>query len=101
MSRIDPEERVTQAAVIRLFTQELGYSYLGNLKHETDNSNIREDDLRAFLEEGGWSWAKKREGQTDPFIGKAPDNHSHKLDRKTEKISGERRIRQLQEGFFE
>ena len=29
--------------------------------------------VTAFLQEGAWSWAKKREGQTDLFVPKAGD----------------------------
>lgn len=55
MSGIDPNERVTQAEVIQLFTEELGYRNLGNLQHHTDNRNIREADLEAFLAESGYN----------------------------------------------
>lgn len=41
-------ERVTQNRVIQLFVEQLGYSYAGNLEDQL-NSNIREEDLKAWL----------------------------------------------------
>jgi len=41
-------ERHTQNRVVRLFREELGYRYLGNLEMQ-ENTNLREDDLRTYL----------------------------------------------------
>ena len=41
-------ERITQNRIVRLFREELGYRYLGNLELQ-ENTNLREDDLRAWL----------------------------------------------------
>ena len=41
-------ERVTQNRVIQLFVEQLGYSYAGNLEDQV-NSNVREEDLKAWL----------------------------------------------------
>lgn len=41
-------ERVTQNRVIQLFVEQLGYTYIGNLE-EQENTNIREEDLKAWL----------------------------------------------------
>lgn len=48
MNQAVKSEAVTQAHVIRLFTEELGYEYLGNLIHR-DNRNIDEALLERFL----------------------------------------------------
>lgn len=49
MSKIGQIERATQNRVVKLFQQQLGYRYIGNLEKEEDNSNLREADLKAFL----------------------------------------------------
>jgi type I restriction enzyme R subunit len=41
-------ERITQDKVIRLISEDLGYTYLGNLKDQ-ENGNIRETDLKTWL----------------------------------------------------
>lgn len=47
---ITHNERATQNEAVRLLRSVLNYLYLGNLA-ETENSNIRQDDLRRFLME--------------------------------------------------
>ena len=50
MSRlIDQKESATQARVTRLFTESLGYTYLGRWSDRPDNRNIEPALLRAFL----------------------------------------------------
>ena len=51
-------ERITQNRVVRdLFCNKslLGYSYIGNLEDELDNSNIRKDTLKRYLLSVGYS----------------------------------------------
>lgn len=55
------KERVTQNRVIRLLEEQMGYLYIGNLEEE-DNSNIRENDLKTWLQESEY---------TEAVIGKA------------------------------
>ena len=57
MSGIGPE-RLTQARVIKLFQEELGYRYLGDWKDRVDNSNIEEEILAAYLQRRGYSSAE-------------------------------------------
>ena len=52
MSRINKAERETQQRVIKLFTERLGYRYLGD-KTDTDNSCIEADVLTAWLNKRG------------------------------------------------
>jgi len=47
-------ERVTQNRVIQLLSEQLKYTYLGNLE-EHENSNIREEDVKVWLQELGYS----------------------------------------------
>jgi type I restriction enzyme R subunit len=47
-------ERVTQNRVIQLLSEQLKYTYLGNLD-EQENSNIREEDVKVWLQESGYS----------------------------------------------
>ena len=56
MPTINAPERVTQNHVIRFFSdkQKLNYTYLGNL-HDSENSNIMPERLRAFLQGRGYS----------------------------------------------
>ncbi|OFX75328.1 MAG: restriction endonuclease subunit R [Bacteroidetes bacterium GWE2_29_8] len=50
MSKIGQIERITQNRVIRLFQNELKYTYLGNWKERENNSNVEEELLRNYLE---------------------------------------------------
>lgn len=54
MNQIGKAERETQNRVIKLFTEELGYTYLGDWK-ERFNSNIEEGLLTQFLTESGYT----------------------------------------------
>lgn len=54
MSAIGLPERATQNRVISLFCNELGYQYLGD-KSDSDNSNIDEGLLTAYLNSAGYS----------------------------------------------
>lgn len=49
MNGIGQPERATQNRIIRLFVDELGYTYLGD-RTDSDNSNVEEPLLRSWLE---------------------------------------------------
>lgn len=51
MSKIGQIERATQNRVVKLFEKQLGYTHLGNLEKEGNNSNIDEKLLRKYLSE--------------------------------------------------
>lgn len=51
---INPIERQTQKRIIKLFTEQLGYVYYGNLEDRTNNSNVEETYLSKFLEKQGY-----------------------------------------------
>ncbi len=55
MNRIGQTERVTQNRVIKLFKDELGYTYLGDRSDRYDNSNIEEELLTTNLTERGYT----------------------------------------------
>ncbi len=55
---IGQPERITQNRVVKLFRQELGYSYLGNLEDRATNSNIEEELLSGYLGQQGYSAAQ-------------------------------------------
>ena len=54
MTDIGQKERETQDRVINLFTQGMGYEYLGNRRYQ-DNKNIEEECFKKFLKESGYS----------------------------------------------
>jgi type I restriction enzyme R subunit len=60
MSGIGSPERVTQNRVVALFCDELEYTYLGNWEEETNNSNIEEELLTAYLKKTGVNEAQIR-----------------------------------------
>ncbi len=62
MSSVGQIERLTQDRVVRLFEDELDYTYLGNREDRRNNSNIEEDLLTAYL---------ARKGYNSTFINKA------------------------------
>ncbi len=43
------KERITQDRIIKLFKEQLGYSYLGNWEERKDNSNIEEGLVKEYL----------------------------------------------------
>jgi len=53
MSPVGQIEKRTQARVVMLFRETLGYHYLGNWIDREDNRNIEADLLRAFLKKQG------------------------------------------------
>jgi type I restriction enzyme R subunit len=57
MSDVGQIERRTQDRVVRLFQERLGYRYLGNRQYRPGNSNVEEEDLRAWLRRRGTSEA--------------------------------------------
>ena len=55
MSQIDAIEKATQNRVIQFFVDKLHYTYLGDL-HDSENSNIMQERLYAYLtDKGGYS----------------------------------------------
>jgi type I restriction enzyme R subunit len=61
MSAVGEKERATQQHVITLFTEQLGYAYLGNWKDRPGNSNIEEESLTDWL---------RKQGHGDRIIGR-------------------------------
>ncbi len=53
MSIVGQIEKKTQARVVKLFSETLGYNYLGNWIDREDNRNIEADLLSAFLKKRG------------------------------------------------
>ncbi len=54
MSRVGEIERVTQNRVVKLFTDKLGYKYLGNWEDRDNNRNVETGILRNYLREKGY-----------------------------------------------
>ena len=55
MSQVGQIERLTQNRVVKLFREQLNYSYLGNWEDHQGNSNIEEDLLTRYLTQKGYS----------------------------------------------
>src|SRR5690625_3990677 len=54
MTDIGQIESNTQARVVKLFTERLGYDYLGDWQDRDNNGNVEEEYLRSFLEKQGY-----------------------------------------------
>jgi type I restriction enzyme R subunit len=55
MNKVGQQERLTQNRVVRLFIDELRYTYLGSWEDRPDNSNIEEELLASYLIKKGYS----------------------------------------------
>jgi len=55
MSAVGQRERITQNRIVKLFRNELGYTYLGNWEERPNNSNIEEGLLTEYLLKKGYS----------------------------------------------
>lgn len=53
MNTVGQIERLTQNRIVRLFRDELKYTYLGNWEDRTNNSNIEEELLTNYLAKKG------------------------------------------------
>lgn len=65
MSKVGQIERLTQNRIVKLFTEQLGYKYLGYWEDRPDNSNIENELLKNYL---------RRKGYSENLINKALDN---------------------------
>jgi type I restriction enzyme R subunit len=65
MTEVGQIERKTQNRLIKLFKDELGYTYLGDWQDRPNNSNIEEDILCKYL--------KEKKGYSDTLISRALD----------------------------
>lgn len=55
MTPVGQRERLTQNRIVKLFQDELKYSYLGNWEDRSGNSNIEESLVTKYLSERGYS----------------------------------------------
>lgn len=53
--KIGQVERITQNRIVKLFSENLGYQYLGNFEDRLNNRNIEEEYLTKFLVKKGYS----------------------------------------------
>ena len=53
MTKVGSIERVTQNRVVKLFQEELGYTYWGDWQERENNSNIEEELLNNYLTRKG------------------------------------------------
>lgn len=54
MGEVGAKESKTQERIVKLFTDRLGYTYIGNWK-KRENGNIETERLEKFLQRGGYS----------------------------------------------
>jgi len=52
---IGKSERVSQSRVVKLFQEELGYTYLGNFEERVNNTNIEVQYLTNYLKKAGYA----------------------------------------------
>jgi type I restriction enzyme R subunit len=76
MKIIGKPERETQNRVIKLFTEELGYRYLGD-RTDFENSNIWEEHLTVWLEKNGY--AAQQINRALDILHREADNHNRSL----------------------
>jgi type I restriction enzyme R subunit len=55
MTNVGSIERITQNRIVKLFQEELDYSYLGNWEERENNSNIEEELITKYLQKTGYS----------------------------------------------
>ena len=55
MSQVGQIERLTQNRVVKLFKDQLDYTYLGNWEDRLNNSNIEEEFLTHYLTKKGYN----------------------------------------------
>ncbi len=55
MMGVGQVEKKTQTRLVKLFSDKLGYTYLGDWEYREDNSNIEEEYLRKYLSRKGYS----------------------------------------------
>jgi type I restriction enzyme, R subunit len=79
-------ERATQARVIQLFCDELGYEFLGDWTDRLRNSNIEDGYLTAYLERAGYT--KLQIGAALHKLHLAADNPNHTLYQNNEVVYG-------------
>ncbi|MBO8169196.1 MAG: HsdR family type I site-specific deoxyribonuclease [Thermoanaerobacteraceae bacterium] len=77
MSGVGDRERITQNRVIKLFTEKLGYEYLGNWHDRDGNSNIEEDILKGYL---------KRKGYREDLINRAVEQLTKAANNQVDKL---------------
>ncbi|MBV1787511.1 HsdR family type I site-specific deoxyribonuclease [Marinobacterium sp. D7] len=77
MDNIGNPERVTQNRVVKLFQQELGYTYLDNWAYREGNRNIESGLLSAYLEDRGYTSAQI--ARALDLLHAEADNHSRSL----------------------
>jgi type I restriction enzyme R subunit len=58
MNKVGSIERITQNRVVKLFQEELGYTYLGDWQEDRENSNIEEEYLTKYLLKKGYNNAQ-------------------------------------------
>lgn len=58
MTTIGQIERITQNRIVKLFKEELGFTYLGNWEERKNNSNIEDEILTAHLRKRGYNTAQ-------------------------------------------
>jgi len=74
---VNKPERVTQNRVVKLFRDELGYTYLGNLEDEPNNSNIEVPQLCQYLLAKGYN--NEQINKALDMLQTAANNHGQDL----------------------
>ncbi|SDG99235.1 type I restriction endonuclease subunit R [Nitrosomonas sp. Nm132] len=74
---VSKSERATQNRVVKLFREQLGYTYLGNLEDKPDNSNIEVPQLVQYLSARGYN--REQINKALDRLQTAANNHDQDL----------------------
>ncbi len=77
MDDIGKPERATQNRIVKLFCEQLGYRYLGNLEDKPDNSNIEVPQLTSYLT--AKSYNQSQINKALDKLHSAANNHAQNL----------------------
>ncbi|MBK6617586.1 MAG: HsdR family type I site-specific deoxyribonuclease [Nitrosomonas sp.] len=77
MNTVSKPERATQNRVVKLFREQLGYRYLGNLEDKPDNSNIEVPQLMRYLTANGYDHSQISKALDK--LQSAANNHAQNL----------------------
>jgi len=80
---INKPERATQNRIVQLFSQQLGYRYLGNLEDKANNGNIETQQLRQYLKN---KYSSEQINAALDALARVVNNPAHDLKHNNQKV---------------